>query len=130
MSPQGAAPQAGRALVVFSGRAELGWLRLLRPGFRHCFVVVEREGGWLCVNPLAHRTALDLWSLPPDFDLAGSLRVQDLVVVEVDLVVPARRQAPLRLHSCVEVVKRVLGLHDRWIFTPWQLYRRLARTGK
>ena len=34
----------GRALAVFSGKADLGWLRLLRPGFRHCFVALEEAG--------------------------------------------------------------------------------------
>ncbi len=28
--------------------------------------------------------------------------------------------------TCVEAAKRVLGLHDRRVVTPWQLYRRLS----
>jgi len=34
-----------RALVVFSGKTELTWLRVLRvlrPGYRHCFVKLGR----------------------------------------------------------------------------------------
>ncbi|MBI3443836.1 MAG: hypothetical protein HY055_00325 [Magnetospirillum sp.] len=115
-----------RALVVFSGKAELAWLRLLRRGFRHCFVVVETQAGWLCLNPLAHRTALDLWPLALEFDVAGWLRDQGLIVVEARLIQPPRRQAPVSLYSCVEAVKRVLGIHAAWVVTPWQLYRYLT----
>ena len=130
MSPdEGGAPPA-RALVVFSGRTDLAWLRLLRPGFRHCFVVVEVEMGWLCLNPLAHRTIMDFWPLSPHVDLAADFRHQDLVVVETRLVLPARRQAPILPFSCVEAVKRVLGIHSLGILTPWQLYRHLTQSGK
>ena len=43
------------ALVVFSGRTDLPALRILKPGFRHCFAVVQCDGDWLLVEPLAHR---------------------------------------------------------------------------
>ena len=36
-----------------------------------------------------------------------------------------KRPAPLMVFTCVEAVKRVLGLHRRLVFTPWQLYRHL-----
>ena len=130
MSGEGAKPAPAKVLVVFSGRADLWWLRILRPGFRHCFVVVEAEGGWLCLNPLAHRTALDFWPMPADADLAAEFRARDLVVVETRLVLPPRRQAPVLPFSCVEAVKRVLGIHCLWIWTPWQLYRHLTGSGK
>ena len=29
------------AIVAFTGQATLVWLRLLRPGFRHCFVLLR-----------------------------------------------------------------------------------------
>ena len=40
------------AWVVFSGAAELWWLRLLKPGFRHCFFEERaRCGPGLAKNP-------------------------------------------------------------------------------
>ena len=42
-----------RALVVFSGRAEMLWQRLLRPGFRHCSLILDDGDDWLLVEPLA-----------------------------------------------------------------------------
>jgi hypothetical protein len=29
-----------RVLVVFSGTTDIPWLRVLKPGFRHCFALV------------------------------------------------------------------------------------------
>ena len=120
-----------RALVVFSGKADLGWLRLLRPGFRHCFVLLELGGAWVCVNPLAHRTSVEVWSLVPTTDLPGWLRAQaGLTVVETAVRQPPRRPSPLGIYSCVEAVKRVLGLRARWVLTPGQLHDHLTRSGK
>ncbi|SEH45207.1 hypothetical protein [Magnetospirillum fulvum] len=127
---EGKQPFSGRALVVFSGQADLLWLRLLRPGFRHCFVVLGSPGGWISLNPMAHRTDLTVLSVPPDFDLAGWYRAQGLTVVETLPHLPPRRQAPWRPYSCVEAVKRVLGIHDGFVLTPWQLFRYLKIKGK
>lgn len=126
-----AAPAATRALVVFSGKADLGWLRLLRPGFRHCFVLLDLGGTWVCVNPLAHRTSVELWSLDPATDLPAWLRSQEgLSVVETVVRHPPRRACPIGIYSCVEAVKRVLGLQERWVLTPAQLFDHLTQSGK
>lgn len=121
----------GRALVVFSGRADLWWLRLLRPGFRHCFVVLEAGESWICVNPLAHRTSVEVWEAASGADVAAWLRAQDgLTVVETVIRRPPRRPSPLGLYSCVEAVKRIIGIQDRWVLTPGQLHDLLASVRK
>lgn len=126
-----AAPPPVRALVVFSGKADLGWLRLLRQGFRHCFVLLDLGGTWVCVNPLAHRTSVEVWSLDAATDLPAWLRAQDgLRVVETAVRHPPRRASPISIFSCVEAVKRVLGIQERWVLTPGQLYDHLTESGK
>ncbi|BAE53035.1 hypothetical protein [Paramagnetospirillum magneticum] len=120
-----------RALVVFSGKADLLWLRLLRPGFRHCFILLHLGDGWVCINPLAHRTSVEVWTPEPGQDLPGWLRSQDgLTVIETEVRNPPHRPSPLGLYSCVEAVKRVLGLQERWVLTPAQLHDFLTRCGK
>lgn len=118
-----------RALVVFSGEAHLFWLRLLRPGFRHCFLALESHGRWITYDPMLHRTALALLSVPASFDLAGWYRVRGLTVVVTRVPpLPAQpRPMPWGPFTCVEAIKRILGIRDRRIVTPWRLYRRLAR---
>lgn len=118
----------GRALAVFSGKADLSWLRLLRPGFRHCFVALEEAGRWITVDPLAGYTDVAVQPVPAAFDLAGFYRERGFTVVETR----RRRRirpAPLLPATCVEVAKRVLGIASWRVVTPGQLHDFLLRNG-
>lgn len=119
-----------RALVVFSGRADLWWLRLLKPGFRHCFVALEGETGWLVVEPLSHCTEVTLLPAIAERELASWYRAHDLTVAATRRIAPERRAAPLRPYSCVESVKRLLGIHAGNVLTPWQLFRYIEQSMK
>lgn len=117
-----------RAVVVFSGVTELPVLRCLKAGFRHCFVVLNRGGAWVVVEPLAHCMTVDLapGSLARSADeIAALYRAHGLTAVVVDVLSAPHRLAPLRLYTCVEVVKRLIGRRAARAFTPWQLYRLL-----
>lgn len=118
------------ALVVFGGHADLWWLRLLKPGFRHCFVVLAGSGEWVVVDPLSHRTCVVLIPFCPEFDLAGWYRENGFMVVQTKVFSPDRRVAPIRPYSCVESVKRILGIRAAWVLTPWQLFLYVNKTGK
>jgi len=123
---------ARRALVAFSGQAELPWLRLLRAGFRHCFVVIESpgqgvpgcdaEGGWVLYNPLSNATQIALWPLHDEETIRAWLSQQGFTVVETHVRSLTAEVLPWRPFTCVEAVKRALGLHEGWVLTPWQLY--------
>jgi hypothetical protein len=111
-----------RALVVFGNNTGLWWLRLLKPGFRHCFVALDTPAGWVVIDPLSHRTHITVirhWRGP---DLAQWYRMHGLTVVHAEIIIPIARCAPWRPFSCVEAVKRVLGINDGRILTPWQLF--------
>lgn len=115
------------ALVVFSGRADLKWLRVLKPGFRHCFAVIEVRGRWIVYDPLSNRTEIDIVDGVTLTDLVHVYRSQGLRVVLVAL--PPTRFEPqsLGFYSCVEAVKRVLGIRAPRVITPWNLYNFLKR---
>ncbi|MCK6417818.1 MAG: hypothetical protein L6Q57_02625 [Alphaproteobacteria bacterium] len=117
--------QAMRAWVVFSGETDLPWLGILKRGFRHCFVILHDGRQWISVDPMAHSLDICAHPLPGDFDLPGWLRARGHKVVAAPLA-RVRREAPWMPLTCVEVVKRILGLHQRFILTPWQLYRYLV----
>ncbi len=121
--PPAAAP---RAWVVFCGDTQLGWLRLLKPGFRHCFLAINDGRHWLTLDPLAAYTELAVQPVPPAFNLPDWYRGRGYRVVPAVLRHDHARPAPWAPLTCVESVKRALGLHDRWILTPYQLYRRLT----
>lgn len=124
------------ALVVFGGDPQLAWLRVLKHGYRHCFAVLEdgRTAGqgaarfaptWIIYNPLSHRTEISVLSGVGRESIAGYYRSLGYRVVETHVCHPLRRPVPWRPYTCVEAVKRVLGLRARWVFTPWQLSENL-----
>lgn len=115
------------AVVVFTGRATLPWLRLLKPGFRHCFVLLRTGGNWLYYDPMAHYTFASAIGAYP---LLGLLRVFRRRGCRLRLArprMPPPHAQAWRPYTCVEAVKRVLGLQEPWVLTPWQLYQRLGR---
>ena len=113
---------ARQALVGFCDGRGLWWLRPLRPGFRHCFVAVRDGDGWLVIDPMAHHTSIRHTLC---HDLAGYYSSHGIIVVGTALRTPPQRAAPWRPYTCVEAVKRILGVDAPWVLTPWQLYRHL-----
>lgn len=120
-----AGPSPGRIVVVFSGRADLGWLRLLRPGFRHCFAVIDCAGTWVLVDPLAHRTEVAVLAAAPGWDPAAAFAAAGLTAVATAARPVPRRMALPEPFTCVAAVKRLVGLRSWRVWTPWQLYRAL-----
>lgn len=118
--------QNAKAFVVFVGQADLPWLRWLKPGFRHCFVILRDRGQWISIDPLLNHMEVQVHHVPDDFDMAGWLQDRGHKVVQADICRSHERPAPVMLFTCVEAVKRVLGIHDWRVMTPWQLYRKLA----
>ncbi len=121
---------AGPVWVVFTGHADLWWLKWLRPGFRHCYVLFRDRWQWVSIDPLSHYTQVEFHAhVHRDFDLPAWLRGQGMTVVQTTLAAPPRRCAPLMPFTCVEAVKRFLGIHRRLIITPWQLHHYLTQKG-
>jgi hypothetical protein len=128
---------AEEVLVVFVDGTTCPWLRVLRPGFRHCFAALRQGGRWLLVDPL--KRSLEVRLLPPDaagFDLAtfylgqGHRVLRGAARRDDPPAAPERTGAGVpRPLTCVETVKRLVGLDDGWVLTPWQLFRRLQRGG-
>lgn len=116
---------AQRALVLFGGEPTLPWLKPLKPGFRHCAAVLECGAVWVVYNPMSNATevatapACDAARLAAHFEAAG-YRVLPAAVAP-----PPPVPLGWRPYTCVEAVKRVLGLDAPAVFTPWQLYRYL-----
>jgi hypothetical protein len=116
-----------RALVVFGDGAGLWWLKWLRRGFRHCFVAVETSVGWVVIDPLSDRTRIGVVPAAWEGDLAQWYEEHKYKVVECDVAEPITKMMPWRPYSCVEEVKRVLGIRSGRIHTPWQLFKYLSR---
>ncbi|MCO6419112.1 hypothetical protein JYK14_23550 [Siccirubricoccus sp. KC 17139] len=127
-----AAAVAGqRVYIAFGGAAELPWLRLLRPGFRHCFAALEEAGSWLVADPLSGRLVLTRLDLPPGFDLPGFYRRAGLTVLGPFRPGGARWSVLPSLWplNCVSLCRAVLGSAAPFALTPHGLYRGLRRGG-
>ncbi|MCB9996625.1 MAG: hypothetical protein H6869_09335 [Rhodospirillales bacterium] len=120
-----------KAWVVFSGQVDRPWLRVLRPGFRHCFVILNDGHHWLSFDPMLNHIDLRVHGhVPPSFDLPAWLSSRGQTVVAADVDHTHKEPMPLALFTCVEAVKRILGLHRLAIQTPWQLYSFLMNNQK
>jgi hypothetical protein len=128
-SPMAASRQmdSPSALVVFVDRTECAWLRSLKRGFRHCFVVIRTESSWLICDSLKDRIELSSLDLPRSFDLAGFYADQGhhVLVGQTTRDLP-RAWLALAPLTCVSVAKRLLGIRAAWVLTPWQLFAYLS----
>lgn len=114
-----------KAWVVFTGKTDMAWLKILRPGFRHCYVLLNDGLNWFSLDPLSNYMDVSIHhNVPATFDLPRWMRDRGHAVVPAPLK-REQEEAPWMILTCVEAVKRVLGINKRFIVTPWQLYRHL-----
>jgi len=115
-----------KAWVVFSGEADLPWLKILKEGYRHCYVLLNDGKHWITIDPLSSYMDVNVHELPLDFNLPLWLKNSGNIIMPANIR-HINKQAPWMPFSCVEAVKRVLGIHKSFILTPWQLYRFLRK---
>lgn len=115
----------GAALIAFTGKTDLKALRWLKPGFRHCLIATKRTSSWLICDSLAHQLHIDLIEGVDSIDLEHWFRSRGYRVVRHSIKPAPLRAQFLRPFTCVETVKRMLGIDAKWVFTPWQLYQYL-----
>ena len=115
-----------KAWVAFSGQADLPWLKILKEGYRHCYIILNDGKRWIIIDPLSNYMDVSVHDMPLDFNLPLWMKSRGHIIVPAE---PRRidKQAPWMPFSCVETVKRVLGIHQSLIFTPWQLYKFLRK---
>ena len=130
---EGSEPAVGltvgrEALVVFEDRSDASLLRLLRPGFRHCFCLTGTGRRWTLCDPLKSRLALAAVDGADALELATHLGGAGRRILHGPVAADAAASWPqARPITCVEIVKRLVGVRAPGVVTPHQLYRRLLR---
>lgn len=124
------APQ--EAWIVFSGRADHAWLRLLSPGFRHCFAALRDAGGWTVLDPLTGRLVVARLPVPPGHDMPRFWRRAGLRVLGPFAPAPPGPGSRLLLSpfSCVALCRAVLGPEAPRAWTPRGLHDALMNLGE
>ena len=84
----------------------------------------------MSIDPMAHYTEVVSHDLPATYNVVKWLESQNCQAVEVEITPPNRKAQPLMFFTCVESVKRIIGLRQRWVITPWQLYKALIAPAK
>jgi len=114
--------------IAFTGRAEMRWLRLFRPGFRHCFAALADAGGWTLVDPLSGRLVVQRLAVPRGFDLPGFWRRAGFRVLGPFAPAPPRPTwaPPLLPATCVTACLALLGRGQGLTLSPYALYRALS----
>lgn len=119
------------AWVIFSGETDIPWLKIFKPGFRHCFVLLNDGQQWISVDPLSPYTDIQVYyHIGISFDLPEWLKARGYKVVKSSINKQHQKPAPWMVCTCVESIKRILGIHERFILTPWQLYRYLQKNNQ
>ena len=115
-----------RAIVVFHDRGLGLFRRLLRPGFRHCAVILDDGDHWIGVDTGFGAPKVQVL-VESRHDLARAYRRSGRYqVIEVEFERRARPNG-LGVRSCVSLVKNLLCIRAWWVQTPYQLYRYLER---
>jgi hypothetical protein len=95
------------------------WTRLLKPGFSHVFITIPCEGGRILVDPNFGHLVIKF--IKKYEKLPQNLQKQVILVnfrTDVNL-----KGGWFRPVTCVEIIKRALGIRKPLIFSPYQLYR-------
>jgi 3-oxoacyl-[acyl-carrier-protein] synthase III len=114
--------------VIFSPHTDFSYLRFLAPGFRHCFVLLSDGRRAVIVEPLARR--IDVLSIDLASGAEGIVREFEkmgMTAIRARMREDSRKGWSFGIFTCVEVVKRILGIHGAKVMTPRQLYLFLSR---
>lgn len=93
----------------------------LPKGYGHVHAVIEHNGYKVLIDSTISHSVAQVYPDGYDYDLQP-----DETVIRFDRFVDTtQKNYHFGFMSCVEVVKRFLGIKERFIFTPHQLYRAL-----
>lgn len=123
-------PIKTRVFVVFERSVNPRWYQtFLKPEFQHCYAMIDAGDSWLVIAPAWELLTFELrgkWLFPTVRDYAGDYAT--IVDCKVSIR-PGKCVGFVGLFSCVAVVKGVLGVSDFFVWTPYQLYKRIKADG-
>ncbi len=116
-------------IVVFQNETNIPLLKLLKKGFRHCFVYQVERNNIVKIDSLSNITLVQQIHDHTPHELIKNHKKQGHIcrLFTPPPLPPQKIAIPLPF-SCVETVKRLLGLHAFSILTPWQLHNHINRT--
>ena len=108
-----------KAIVGFGGKPTLWFMRFFKKGFYHCILALGNEEEWIVIDPLLHFTDLIMIK---DSDIRHFFKKHGYRFVETKVEEPKHIQLRVMPYTCVETVKRFIGVEKSSILTPYQLF--------
>ena len=109
--------------IAFSDAPQKPYLRPLKSGFRHCFYIQEQPGFFIFFDPLSSHSELMVTTESPLRRLLDS----GFIIVKTAKEKQIESKLMFDLLTCVGQIKRLLGIQNFKIQTPYQLYRYLTK---
>lgn len=108
--------------IVFEDNTTLWWLKFLKSGFRHCkmYVKITRKI-YVEINPLSNQMFLLVHFFEKESDFKKVIHRE--IHLKTKIGAAPLKTAPFGAFTCVEAVKRTLGIHKFFVVTPYQLYK-------
>ena len=113
--------------IIFKKSPLKHWIfRWLNPEIQHCYAVRESEGGqfWIIINSMNSHTDVRMES-KLDYPHIRLLAPDSVILSIRAIIRPENYRYTLGINDCVETCKGVLGIKAFWVWTPYQLYKRL-----
>ncbi len=107
------------AYVAFGGNKTKWWMTFLKKGFYHCALIMGNGYDWILIDPLIHMTDMIILK---NKHLPAILSQKGYQLVRTTPVIPPLTKTQFRPYTCVETVKRFLGINKSKIWTPYQLF--------
>ena len=115
--------------VVFEDGTSLWWLRFLRHTYRHCRAFIKITPKiYIELNPLSNQMFLFVHIFDNSRQFYKVIHKMNYVKTRIENA--PLKTAPAFCFTCVEAIKRLLGIHNFWIITPYDLYTYLISCRK
>ena len=108
------------AYVAFGGKPTHWWMHFLKKDFYHCALILGNGRDWILIDPLVHFTDLIILK---NVKVIDTLKEKGYKVIQTTPKIPERTPVQFRPMTCVEIVKRFLGINQPKIWTPYQLFK-------
>lgn len=108
----------GSVYVVFEKASiKRWWTRFLHCDISHCYIIKPEKGRWLVCSKTLNE--VEIYTIDGYGDILANT-----IVVKTERT--QRERGLFMLNTCVGSVKQYLGVRNPFIFTPYQLYKRLT----
>jgi hypothetical protein len=115
-----------REFIVIFGKSAHWTGKILNKSISHVMVVSLSNGFWLKLDPTPQGLETEVSAFNED-TLKMLRKMDDIRALKVSVHRSKSYFAKLGVMTCTDVAQYILGLHFRWCWTPYQLYKRLLK---